>query len=253
MTHRPRKRFGQHFLNDANIIQHIIMAIAPQADEHIVEIGPGLGALTFPLLEQDIALTAIELDRDVVAHLQKDPRASALNLIQADALKFDFATLPKPLRLVGNLPYNISTPLLFHLLQYCDRITDMYFMLQKEVAERLAADVNTPAYSRLSIMAQYYCDAEILFPVPPDAFDPPPKVDSAIIRLTPHTTLPHPASDFSRFADVVRTAFNQRRKTLRNSLKTHISAEQLEQLGINPQQRPAELSLADYVCISNSL
>ncbi len=259
--HKARKRFGQNFLHDQNIIRRIITAINPQADDHIVEIGPGQGALTRHLLSSGARLDAIELDRDLAAHLQEtlqQPGAgnSRFTLHQADVLKFDMAplaTTEQRMRVVGNLPYNISTPCLFHLFQYHALIKDMVFMLQLEVVERLAAQSGDDDYGRLSIMTQYYCQVEQLFTVPPGAFTPQPKVNSAIVRLTPYETLPMPAHDLKCFRNVVRTAFNQRRKTLKNSLRGLITAAQLTDLSIDVNKRPENLSLSDYVLISNTI
>lgn len=253
--HRARKRFGQNFLRDSGIIDRIHRSVRPQADDAVVEIGPGQGALTEQLATSGAALTLVELDRDLVAllelQLEKYPH---VDIIQADALKTDFGALHpgKPLRIIGNLPYNISTPLVFHLLSFHGRIRDMHFMLQKEVVDRLAATPNTKAYGRLSLMTQYYCEVEPLFDVPPEAFSPRPKVQSAVVRLTPHAALPHPANDVAHLQAVLRSAFNQRRKTLRNALKQVADAGQLEAVGINPGARPETLSLGDYVRIANA-
>lgn len=256
-SHRPRKRFGQNFLTDAMIISEIIHAIAPQADDCLVEIGPGLGALTQPLLEIVNKMTVVELDRDLAAKLtQAFSTSNQIDIIQADALKFDFSQLAsesKKLRIIGNLPYNISTELLFRLLKQIQVIHDMHFMLQKEVVERICAPVNHTNYSRLSVMIQYHCQTQALFNVPPTAFNPPPQVNSAIIRLIPHAKLPFPAKDFTLFSEIVRRAFNQRRKTLRKSLAGLISAEQLTEIDIAPQARPQELSCEQFANISNLL
>lgn len=251
--HKPRKRFGQHFLTDQQIIQHIIAAIAPNASQHLIEIGPGQGALTFPILKQVGQLEAVEIDRDLIALLQKQSQSYGKLIIhQQDALEFDFATLAAshPLRIFGNLPYNISTPLIFHLLKYTKVISDMVFMLQKEVVDRMAAAPRTNDYGRLSVMVQYHCQVESLFDVPPEAFSPPPKVDSSIVRLVPYQQLPFPAKDYVYFAEVIKQAFSQRRKTLRNSLKNWISDAGWERAGVNPQARPEELTVADFVNLS---
>lgn len=253
--HRARKRFGQNFLRDGGVIDQIHRSVRPQPDDALIEIGPGQGAITGYLAESGADLTLIELDRDLVAILELQlAKYSHINIIQADALKTDFGALQpgKPLRIIGNLPYNISTPLIFHLLSFHGRVKDMHFMLQKEVVDRLAAQPNSKAYGRLSLMTQYYCQVESLFDVPPEAFSPRPKVQSAVVRLTPHAELPFPASDVKHLQDVVRNAFNQRRKTLRNALKNTVDAEQLEALGINPGARPETLALADYVRIANA-
>jgi 16S rRNA (adenine1518-N6/adenine1519-N6)-dimethyltransferase len=253
--HQARKRFGQNFLHDQNIIRRIIAAAAPQPEDHIVEIGPGQGALTRHLVNSNVRLDAVELDRDLAAWLQQTlGHMPNFTLHQADILKFDLAPLAAPqerLRIIGNLPYNISTPCLFHLFRYHALIKDMIFMLQLEVVQRLAAQVGDDNYGRLGIMAQYYCAIEPLFTVPPGAFTPQPKVTSAIVRLTPYQTLPLVADDLNCFQNVVRTAFNQRRKTLRNCLRGLISAEQLSSISIDSNARPENLSLADYVTISN--
>lgn len=255
--HRARKRFGQNFLQDEGIIRRIVRSIAPQADDHMVEIGPGMGALTEIILESAERLDVIELDRDLIPGLKvKFFNHQGFEIHQADALKFDFAELiddGKPLRVAGNLPYNISTPLIFHLLEQRQNIQDMHFMLQKEVVERLAAAPGTNDWGRLGIMAQYLCDVEALFIVPPEAFDPMPKVDSAIVRLTPHKELPHPAKSAECFDNLVRTAFAQRRKTLRNNLKGLMDVAEIEALGIDPQRRPETLSLQEVVALSDCL
>ncbi|MBH8579044.1 16S rRNA (adenine(1518)-N(6)/adenine(1519)-N(6))-dimethyltransferase RsmA [Bisbaumannia pacifica] len=255
--HRARKRFGQNFLRDAGIISRIVRAIGPRSGERLLEIGPGQGALTSPLLEAAGALEVIELDRDLIPGL----RVQFFNypdfvIHEGDALKFDFRALRgegPALRVVGNLPYNISTPLIVHLLGAGDAIADMHFMLQKEVVERLAASPDSADWGRLSVMAQYYCRVDSLFVVPPEAFVPRPKVDSAIVRLTPHERLPHRARDEALLFDLVREAFGQRRKTLRNNLKGRISAEALSELGIDPGRRPQTLSVEEFVRIANSL
>lgn len=256
--HKARKRFGQNFLHDAGIIQRIIRSIAPKQSDHLVEIGPGLGAITEELLSEAGELDAIELDRDLIPILRTKffRYEDKFRIHEADALKFDFRTLQtdeRPLRVVGNLPYNISTPLIFHLLSFADLIQDMHFMLQKEVVERLAAQPGEDHYGRLGIMAQYYCRVDKLFIVPPGAFQPAPKVDSAIVRLTPHRELPIQARDVNCLQEVVRTAFNQRRKTLRNNLKPLIDGPTLESLGIDPQLRPERLSLTEFVRIADSI
>ncbi|WP_346796100.1 16S rRNA (adenine(1518)-N(6)/adenine(1519)-N(6))-dimethyltransferase RsmA [Halomonas sp. Bachu 37] len=256
-VHRARKRFGQNFLRDPGIISRIVRSIGPRAADRLVEIGPGQGALTEPLLDAAGKLEVIELDRDLIPGL----RVQFFNypdfvIHEGDALKFDFQALKgdgPALRVVGNLPYNISTPLIVHLLQAGDAIADMHFMLQKEVVERLAAVPGGPDWGRLSVMAQYYCHVDQLFVVPPEAFVPRPKVDSAIVRLTPHEQLPHTAQDPLLLFDLVREAFGQRRKTLRNNLKGRIDAEALETLGIDPGRRPQTLSVEEFVRIANHL
>lgn len=255
---RARKRFGQNFLRDSGVISRIVRAIAPRGGDRLIEIGPGQGALTGPILEAAGALEVIELDRDLIPGLRVQfYDYPDFKIHEGDALKFDFHELSqqdgRPLRVVGNLPYNISTPLIFHLLAARGAIQDMHFMLQKEVVERLAAEPGGPDWGRLSVMTQYHCAVESLFIVPPGAFVPQPKVDSAIVRLTPYAELPSPAHDEAHFADVVRVAFGQRRKTLRNNLKGVIDAEALESLGIDPGRRPQTLRVEELVAISNHL
>jgi len=257
--HKARKRFGQHFSHDKNIIHKLIRAINPQVGETIIEIGPGQGALTFPLLEQCKELTAIELDRDLIPILAQGAKSlGQLNLINSDILQIDMSTLslPTPFRLVGNLPYNISTPLMFHMLEHNKLIKDMHFMVQKEVAERIVASPNQNGsggkhYGRLSVMMQYYCQSEYLFDVPPGCFSPPPKVDSAIIRLIPYSEPPLLVDDMEIFANVVKSAFNQRRKTISNSLKNSLSRDQILSLEIDPGCRAENLSLAEFIQLSN--
>jgi 16S rRNA (adenine1518-N6/adenine1519-N6)-dimethyltransferase len=256
-THAARKRFGQHFLHDKQIIQRLVDVIAPQPGQLFVEIGPGQGALTVPILKMVGELAAVEIDRDLIPHLtMRCADKGKLIVHQVDALEFNFAELAKPnqlLRVIGNLPYNISTPLIFHLLEFASSIADMHFMLQKEVVDRIAAGPDDEAYGRLSIMVQYHCKAVALFDVPPSAFYPPPQVNSRIIRLLPHKETPHLARDYKHFALIVREAFSHRRKTLRNSLKELMPDEKWEQIGINSHLRPEQLGVADYVKISNSL
>ncbi len=252
--YRTKKRFGQHFLHDQSVIQKIIQDLNPLKTDHIVEIGPGLGALTFPLLEKLESLNVVEIDRDVVSRLKKE---NIPNLIihEEDALRFDYSkiTTEKMLRLVGNLPYNISTPLIFHLLKNASLIQDMHFMLQNEVVERLTAKPGNKTYGRLSIMVQYYCQTEYLFFVGPESFSPPPKVDSAIIRLTPWKELPYKAKNTENLSKLVAKAFSMRRKTLRNNLKTMLSAEQIKNLDIDPSARAETLDVKDFVNLSNLL
>ena len=259
MNHRPRKRFGQNFLRDPGVIQRIARAIHPRPQQHLVEIGPGQGALTASLLDSGCRLDAVELDRDLVpVLLAQFVSNKQFRLHQADALNFDFKTLQtegEKLRVVGNLPYNISTPLIFHLLEQQEVIADMYFMLQLEVVNRLAAAPGSKHYGRLSVMAQYYCQVQALFEVPPGAFYPPPKVQSAIVQLVPHLAvdgkLPCPAADIEQLQSLLRVVFNQRRKTLRNSLKGLLSVEDIEALDIDPSQRPENLTLQQFVALSN--
>lgn len=255
--HRARKRFGQNFLQDHGIIHRIARSVGANSSDHLVEIGPGQGALTDELLASECRLDAIELDRDLVPILQQRFAGNDnFHLHQGDALAFDFSSLQladEPLRVVGNLPYNISTPLIFHLLASQHLIKDMHFMLQLEVVQRMAAKPSGKNYGRLSVMCQYYCNVEMLFEVPPEAFDPRPKVQSAIVRLTPHKTMPLIADNLEKLDSVLRTTFNMRRKTLRNSLKQRLSPEQIEQLGINPMARPETLSLEEFIRLSNAL
>ena len=252
--HRPRKRFGQHFLSDPGVIDAIIAAIAPRDSDVIVEIGPGLGAITRPLAARAGALHAIELDRDLAAKLRNEFRQSAvLTLHEADALKFDFATLGDSLRVIGNLPYNISTPLLFHLLDYRQHIVDMHFMLQKEVVDRMAAPPGSKTYGRLSIMLGCHFQIDALFDVDRQAFEPPPDVTSAIVRLTPLPIGTYIIDDEKRFSMLVAQAFSQRRKTIRNSLRKIVDKSVLELAGIDPGLRPEAISIADYVRLANTL
>jgi 16S rRNA (adenine1518-N6/adenine1519-N6)-dimethyltransferase len=259
--HKARKRFGQNFLHDANIINKIILAINPKEGQNLIEIGPGMGAITGPVLEAIGALNVLEIDRDLIPRLRTQFfNYPNFNVYEGDALQYDFTQLidkeaenPAPLRIIGNLPYNISTPLIFHLLGYTEQhlVHDMHFMLQKEVVDRLAAGPGTSDYGRLGIMAQYWCRVEPLFIVGPGAFNPPPKVDSAIVRLVPHKTLPFPTKSINTFQNVVRQAFSMRRKTLRNTLKVMITAENIESLDIDSSLRPERLSLEQYVKIAN--
>jgi len=247
--HRPRKRFGQNFLTDQNIVHKIVRAIAPQPGQALVEIGPGQGAITQPLLAAAGQLTAIELDRDLIEPLRlKCASLGDLTLIEADCLKVDFSELAIArglrLRVVGNLPYYISTPIIFHLLDFAEHIEDMYFMLQLEVVERMAADPGGKEFGRLSVMVQDRCEVQMLFRVPPGAFFPAPKVTSAIIRLRPFAR--DSSAPTERFASVVRHAFGQRRKTLSNALKPLLSAAQIESAGVDPGARAETLSVAQF-------
>ena len=252
MKHQARKRFGQNFLTDELAIAAIIAAIQPAPGECLVEIGPGLGALTRPLLAAAGNLHAIEIDRDL-AHALQQEFGARLDLHAIDVLRFDFAALGADLRVIGNLPYNISTPLLFHLADCADRIRDIHVMLQKEVVERMVAAPGDSDYSRLSVMLQYRFALEKLLDVPAAAFDPVPKVDSAVIRLTPLRPLPCVARDEAQFARVVATAFSQRRKTLRNSLRTLIAEPAFDALGIRPAARAQELAVAQFVALADHL
>ena len=254
--HRTKKRFGQHFLHDTHIIQNIINAIQKQPEDTLVEIGPGQGAITFPILQKFNTLTAIELDRDLIAPLtHKASTLGQLILINDDVLNIDFAAVfpNQTLSLVGNLPYNISTPLLFHLMRYSQHIRSMTFMVQQEVAQRITASVNDKHYGRLSVMLQYYCQCDYLFAVPPECFSPPPKVDSAVITLMPFKQLPFPVKDKEAFDQLVKTAFAQRRKTIRNSLASLATKEQLEACHIDPSNRAENIPIQDFVRLSNYL
>ncbi len=255
MIHKARKRFGQNFLHDDNVIYNIVSNIQVQKNDHWVEIGPGLGAITEPLLQKEVTLDVVELDRDLVSLLQsKFKQYSNLIIHSADALNFNFAALAstdKKLRIIGNLPYNISTPLLFHLLENSFCIKDMHFMLQKEVVDRICADPGSKKYGRLSVMMQYYCDCELIFDVPPESFDPIPKVMSSIIKLIPHPTPPVEIKSTEHLNKLLKTAFSQRRKTIRNSLKTLISEEQLISEAIDPTLRAESISLAEYARLSH--
>ena len=255
-SHTPRKRFGQNFLRDEHVIDRIASSIQAQAGDHLVEIGPGQGALTEALVKVGCDIDVVELDRDLVPGLLAAFSIYPhFTLHSADALSFDFSALAEQdeqLRVVGNLPYNISTPLIFKLLENASIIRDMHFMLQLEVVERLAASPGSKAWGRLGIMAQYRCKVEHLFDVPPTAFHPPPKVQSAIVRLTPWQTLPWPDCDASSLERVVRAAFAQRRKTLRNTLKGLIDVNRLETLGIDPGARAETLELKQFIDIAGA-
>ena len=251
--HIPRKRFGQNFLIDDGIIAGIISVIMPRRGDNLVEIGPGLGALTDPLLTRLDRLQVVEIDRDLIARLHGLYPPERLVIHEGDVLEFDFASLGDDLRVVGNLPYNISTPLLFRFAAYARHIRDVHVMLQREVVERMVAVPGDSEFSRLSVMLQYRFDMEKLIDVPADSFDPAPKVESAVVRLTPLHPLPHPAHNETLFAEVVSRAFSQRRKTLRNTLKGMVSAEQLAALGINAGARAQELSVADFVRIADAV
>jgi 16S rRNA (adenine1518-N6/adenine1519-N6)-dimethyltransferase len=254
MTHQARKRFGQNFLQDSSVITNILAHAHPQAGEHWVEIGPGLGALTQPLLSSAVKLDVIELDRDLVARLQKQFSGNSnITIHSADALKFDFNAIAKPdekLRVIGNLPYNISTPLMFHLLETTSFVEDMHFMLQKEVVDRICAEPGSKKYGRLSVMMLYFCETEWLFDVPPESFDPAPQVMSAIVKLTPHAQAPVEIENFQFFSLLVTQAFSQRRKTIRNSLKNFINEQAIIDLGIDANLRAESVSLAEFALLS---
>jgi 16S rRNA (adenine1518-N6/adenine1519-N6)-dimethyltransferase len=251
--HRARKRFGQNFLVCRGTIAKIVDAIAPRRSECIVEIGPGLGALTEPLLERLDHLHVVEIDRDLIARLRERYTPERVTVHEGDALAFDFGALGSDLRIVGNLPYNISTPLLFHLAGYAASVRDMHFMLQKEVVDRMVAEPGTADFGRLSVMLQYRFHMERLFVVPPGAFNPAPKVDSAIVRLIPKPAAELTARDEALLARLVLAAFGQRRKMLRNNLREIVDEAGLVTAGIKPTARAEELSVADYIRLANAL
>ena len=253
MHHIARKRFGQNFLVDSQIVMEIVRAIRPEKDDLLVEIGPGLGALTRPLLRSLNHLHVVEIDRDIVERLRGEFSEKNLTVHSADALEFDFSMLGKNLRVVGNLPYNISTPILFHLSQFAASISDMHFMLQKEVVARMVAQPSTPDYGRLSVMLQYRFAMEQLFIVSPECFRPAPKVESAVVRMIPRRQPLIEASREKLFAGIVSAAFSQRRKTLRNTLHNHLKPEDYMTLGIDPGLRAENLSVAQFVAISEHL
>ncbi len=261
--HQPRKRFGQNFLHDSSVIRQIVDSIRLERDDNLIEIGPGMGALTEPLLAEVNSMSVVELDRDLADSLRIRIGANShpnFTIIKANAMDVDYRELYSEekgkLRVVGNLPYNISTPILFHLLEFADVIEDMHFMLQKEVVERITADVGSKTYGRLSVIMQYHCETDYLLTVPRGAFNPPPKVTSAVFRLTPHTTKPVVAEDEDHFAIVVRETFNHRRKTLRaifkqSALLPTLSEDDFAACAIDPQARPETLSVSDFVTLSN--
>ena len=256
MKHIPRKRFGQHFLVDTVMIEAIVRTIDPRPGQALVEIGPGLGALTQPLLERCGALTVVELDRDLAARWRRRERVT---VVEADVLTVDFRALAEaagaPLRVVGNLPYNISTPILFHLLEVADRVSDQHFMLQKEVVDRMAAGPGGKDYGRLSVMLQWRYEIEALLDVPPEAFDPPPRVDSAVVRMVPRAT---PAVvDRPRLEALVAAAFSQRRKLLRHGLGRWLAEQGLQAQaaaeGFDMQRRAEEVPVAEFVALAQAL
>ncbi len=249
-----KKSLGQHFLHERGVVDKLVMAIDPRPGDRIVEIGPGQGALTFPLLDRHGALTAIEFDRDLLEPLTAAAKSHGeLTLINSDVMNVDFTDLAAgtPFRLVGNLPYNLSSPILFHALDHAAVVCDMHFMLQKEVVDRMAAGPGSKVYGRLSVMLQAYCTVTALFMVPPGAFRPPPKVDSAVVRLVPHPRGQVGIDDPRRFADIVRAAFGQRRKTLRNALSSVCAAEEIVRAGIDPQSRAEQVAVADFIALAN--
>ncbi|MBB1115504.1 16S rRNA (adenine(1518)-N(6)/adenine(1519)-N(6))-dimethyltransferase RsmA [Stenotrophomonas sp. W1S232] len=255
-TEPAKKQFGQHFLADRYYVDKIVMAVNPVAGDNLVEIGPGQGAITFPLLRRHPRLTVIEFDRDLIAPLAAAAAPlGELTIIHRDVLQVDFSALAEPgrkIRLVGNLPYNISSPILFHALEHAAAISDMTFMLQKEVVDRMAARPGSKVYGRLSVMLQAYCRVDSLFIVPPGAFRPPPKVDSAVARLVPHDPVTIGINDPARFAEVVRAAFGQRRKTLRNALNGVCTAEQFAAAGVRPEARAEQIEVAQFIALANA-
>lgn len=253
MSHQPRKRFGQNFLHDHALIERIIGHINPNSDDHVVEVGPGLGAITFPLLDRLQRLHVIEIDRDLVARLQRKNLPN-LTIYESDVLKVDWQQLAdgKPIRVVGNLPYNIGTPLLLNLLDQRTHIRDIHAMLQKEVVDRLSANTGTRAFGRLSVMMQSCFEIESLVDVPPESFNPPPKVQSAVVRLVPKLDAPD-AQTVSKLSDATRLAFANKRKTLRNNLKSILSAEQLQNAGLDPQARAETLNLDQFLLLAKML
>lgn len=251
MLPRAKKQFGQHFLTDRHYIDRIVTAISPQTTDVMIEIGPGPGALTAPLVERLAHLHAVEIDRDLAAALRARFLPEKFSLHEQDVLAFDFAVLASRFRCVGNLPYNISTPFLFHLGEFADELIDATFMLQKEVVNRMVAGPGTPDYGRLSVMLQYRFSMTRLFVVPPSAFTPPPKVDSAIVRMTPLGAERLVAQDETRFAAMVMAGFGQRRKTLGNTLKPFMTAAQISASGIDPQRRAETLSVAEFVRLAD--
>jgi len=256
-TEPAKKHLGQHFLHERGIISKIVQAVDPQPGDRLVEIGPGQGAITFPLLDRHHELTVIEFDRDLIFPLTEAARAhGTLEVIHRDVLTVDFSALAHnggPIRLVGNLPYNLSTPILFHALEHAAAIRDMHFMLQKEVVDRMAAEPGSKVYGRLSVMLQAYCRVTPLFTVPPGAFRPPPKVDSAVVRLVPREPASIEVRDPAKFEAVVRDAFGQRRKTLRNALSQQCDAAAIEAAGVRPDARAEQIAVADFVRLANSL
>ena len=250
---KPRKRFSQHFLHDQNVIERILTTFNPKPGEKIIEIGPGKGALTIPLLQQQHELEVVEVDRDLAKAIsEKCKDLGSLKVHCADALDFDFCQFKnKRLRIIGNLPYNISTPLLFHLLKYGNCISDMFFMLQKEVVERLSAEPGCKEYGRLSVMVQSQCQVEKLFNIGPESFIPPPKVDSTVVRLRLSGSPDIHMSNSEFFAHIVKQAFAQRRKTLRNSLKTLFDEDQIKNAGISPSARAEELTIDQFARLAN--
>jgi 16S rRNA (adenine1518-N6/adenine1519-N6)-dimethyltransferase len=252
-VHKPRKRFGQNFLEDRGVVEQVLTAIRAQPGDRFLEVGPGLGALTLPLLQHLAHLDVVEIDRELITQLRSRHPADRLTVHAGDALEFDFAAIGPDVRIIGNLPYNISTPLLFHITAGAEVIRDAHFMLQREVVERMDARPGTAAYGRLSVMLQYRWNIDALFDVPPTAFRPAPKVWSSVVRMIPHPVLPHVAHSKPLFAEVVMRAFGQRRKTLRNALRGMLSAADLEGLGIDPGARGETLGVGEFVRIANRI
>ena len=253
MKHIAKKKFGQNFLKDTSIINAIIQSINPVPDDLLIEIGPGLGALTKPLLEKTNRLLAIELDRDIVSWMENEYSKKNITVFNEDILNFNFDQFDQKVRIVGNLPYNISTPILFKCIDNITNIKDLHFMLQKEVVDRMIAVPSSSEYGRLSVMLQYYFVMEHLVHVPKESFDPEPKVESSFVRLIPYKHYPFVANNIEQFGRIVKEAFSQRQKTIRNTLKSFISENDFEKIGINPQLRAENLSVSDFVKISNYL
>ncbi|MFT3805881.1 16S rRNA (adenine(1518)-N(6)/adenine(1519)-N(6))-dimethyltransferase RsmA [Arenimonas sp.] len=252
----PKKSLGQHFLHERGVIEKIVLAVNPQAGERLVEIGPGQGAITFPLLRRHGSLTVVEFDRDLITPLMEASEGlGELTIVHKDVLKVDFGKLAGDgrIRLVGNLPYNISTPILFHVLEHADAIVDMHFMLQKEVVDRMASAPGSKVYGRLSVMLQALCRVQPLFDVPPGAFRPPPKVDSAVVRLVPKPADQVGIANFGLFEAVVRDAFGQRRKTLRNAVQQLCSGDDIVAAGLRPEARAEQLEVAQFIALANHL
>ena len=251
--HHPRKRFGQHFLHDRNVIEKIIRAINPSPDETIVEIGPGQGAITLPLLKLSGKLHVVEIDRDLAQHITElCENSGTIHMHCVDVLEFDFRNIPDhKLKIVGNLPYNISTPLIFHLLDQINNIKEMIFMLQEEVVDRITAVPGNKIYGRLSVMVQSLCTVEKLFHVSPGAFNPPPKVDSAVVKLVPLKRNIVKIDNRAAFELIVRECFSQRRKTLRNALRNHLSNEHIQSIDIDPGLRPERLTIDQFAALAN--
>lgn len=253
MKYIAKKKFGQNFLKDAAIIHSIIQSINPLLNDLLIEIGPGLGALTKPLLEKTNRLLAIELDRDIVSWMENEYSKKNITIFNEDVLNFNFNQFDQKIRIVGNLPYNISTPILFKCIDNILNIKDLHFMLQKEVVDRMIATPSSPEYGRLSVMLQYYFAMEHLVDVPKESFEPEPKVESSFVRLIPYEQYPFIANNIEQFARIVKEAFSQRRKTIRNTLKSFISENDFEKIGINPRLRAENLLVSDFVKISNYL